>query len=324
MKSNPTIYIYLFFTTFLSLGQALASEVDSFHKRYVKLSDSTDALNKKSKELMQDSLDRTNARQLDRGLKCSEKILYRHMRRNFKNLYSDKFSKWIRKTDEIEKITIPIRESIFQDFRWFEAIIPGLFARIFQDPSAKLLQVGDVRLGNDKFQHFMGSGFRYFKTHYLKEKSIEKALKIGWRAETGIMGSHTTGVMSYADMVANFNGMRFWNHVLAKNIDIFGPEDQYNPGPYVKCVDGDWTLIKEMDWSNYIDHGFDEGINCSKFSSQTLTDAVQQRIFLLEEQDNRRFQCPILPKKLDELSLKYKKFHPYLINLEGHSVAPEE
>ncbi|MBT7608839.1 MAG: hypothetical protein HN576_03730 [Bacteriovoracaceae bacterium] len=314
-----------------------SSEIDSFHGRFTKLKDSTEALNIKTNILFKDAIKNANkkmAKLAERqrrhtneeavDIKCSEKILYKSMRRNFRNHYTGKLNPWIIKSKRIDKVIIPVTESIYQDFKWFEAYVPGLFARVFKDPSAMLLRVGDVLVGNDKFEHFLGSGFTYFETHHLEKKSIKEALRIGWKAETGLLGANTTGVMAYADMLANFSGMRFWNHILANDEDVMGPEEENNLGPYIACVDQKWVQVKKMDWSNYIEHGMDEGINCSKFKNQVMTDAVLDRIGLLEYQFSRSYQCPIRPKELEKAALKYQKYKIYLINTDGHIPVPSD
>jgi hypothetical protein len=319
----------------------MSSEIDSFHGRFTELKDSTEPLNIKTNALFKNAIKRANEKEAKLANRhgrrrnneendentepvfCSERILYKSMRKNFRNHYTGKLNPWIIKSDKIDKVVVPVEESIYQDFRWFEAYVPGLFARLFKDPSAMLLRVGDILVGNDKFEHFMGSGFEYFDTHYLQKKDIKEALKIGWKAETGLLGANTTGVMAYADMFANFTGMRFWNHVLAKNTDILGPEKENNPGPYIKCVDKKWVQVKEMNWTNYIQHAMDEGINCSKFKNQVMTDAVLSRLGLLEYQFYKSYQCPMRPNELANAAVKYEKWKVYLINTDGHVPVPE-
>ena len=55
------------------------------------------------------------------------------------------------------------------------------------------------------------------------------------------LGAYGTGVMSYGDLAANFNGMRFWNHILGKRKDILNQD----LGPYVKCKDRKWVVNKK-------------------------------------------------------------------------------
>lgn len=294
-----------------SVGQT--SEVDSFHNRYTPIADSMEPMNKKTNEFLLEALELANSK--NKG--CSEKVLYKSMRKYFRNHIFGQLNPWLLESDEIEKIVVGVRESIYRDFKWYQALVPGLVARI-NDPSGKLIKMGEHLVGTDKFEHFLGSGFAYFKKHYLKGKDIEDALMIGWKAETGYMGAMTTGVMSYADMVANFNGMRFWNHVLAKNVDILGDSEELNQGPYVTCEDNKWVKVKDIDWSVYIDHAWDEGINCSKFRTKKMTESVKGHIRSLETKEDRSFTCPLYPERLEVVSKKYSKFHRWLINTEGH------
>ncbi|MDC1175082.1 hypothetical protein OAT67_06790, partial [Bacteriovoracaceae bacterium] len=300
--------------TLLTQASLSAAEVDSFTNRFTPIEDSLDLINKKSNEYFQQAMERANKK--NKG--CNEKRLYKSLRKYFRNHWTGEFNKWLMDAEEVDRITVSIRDGIYQDFKWYQAIIPGVYARVFRDPSAQLIKVNGVLLGWDKFEHFMGSGYNYFKKNYLKGKGIKEAMKIGYKAETGYMGAQTTGVKSYGDLIANFNGMRFWNHVLQKNDDVLGVE--FNEGPYVQCVNDRWVQVKELDWSRYIDHAFDEGVNCSTFKNQKMSDNVEERISILEKNDTegRKYGCPMLPLELEKATVKYGEFSKHLLNLEGH------
>ena len=107
--------------------------------------------------------------------------------------------------------------------------------------------MGDFQIGSDKIEHFFGRGYVYFNKFYNKKKSIEKIHGYGYYLERYQLGATMTGVYSYADLVANFNGMRFWNHILQAESDILG-EDL---GPYVRCYEGKWEQIKDVNWLDY-------------------------------------------------------------------------
>ena len=91
-----------------------------------------------------------------------------------------------------------------------------------------------------------GMGFTYFTKHYQKGKDIKDVLSYGIALEKTILGGNVfaTGVFSYGDLSANFNGMRFWNHVLQKNDDILGSE--HNLGPYVTCSADKWQVNEKL------------------------------------------------------------------------------
>jgi hypothetical protein len=136
------------------------------------------------------------------------------------------------------------------------------------------------------------------------------------------MGAITTGVKAYGDLSANFNGMRFWNHVLQNYDDVLGKE--YNIGPYVVCQGNKWVQIKEMDWADYIDDSFDEGLNCSGFPNKKMRGLVQNRLAILERETGIKHTCPMDQEKIDSVIPKYGIFAKDLINAKGHSTLKKE
>ena len=295
----------------------MASEVDSFTGRFSPLKDSLPQVNIKANDLLQKGIDLAN----QEGKGCDEEALYKVLRKRFRNKYTDEFSLWATSSDELDRIITPVTESIYRDWKWFQAPVPGGWARVVKDPSASMLKVNGVFIGDDKFEHFLGSGFAYFKKNYLKKKGLSAALKHGFRAETGYMGATTTGVMAYGDLTANFNGMRFWNHMLQKNEDILGK----NVGPYLACENNTWVKVEEnkIDFSNYIDDAFDEGINCSAFNGQKLVTKIKARLKEMRMDTGLPFTCPMDKEKLRSVWKKYGKFAPFLINVEGHRSKPK-
>lgn len=299
---------------FLSLlclsANSLSSEIDSFIKREIPLTDSRKAINAKTKELFKEAIDRANAK----GKGCREKYLYKSLRKNFRNHVFGKLTPWIIETNEIQRNEGHVRDTIYGDFKWYEAPIVGLLSKTFSDSTGHNIKFGEYYIGTDKFEHFLGTGYKYFKKKYKKGWTNEEVLNIGVKAEFGFMGAITTGVISYADQVANFNGMRFWNHVLSKNPDIFGEEF----GPYVKCVDNKWEVDQKIDWINYMDHAWDEGINCSKFRTKRLLNSVKKRLSKYEKKTGLELSCPLDMVKLESAKDKYTEFMDVLINEQGH------
>ena len=58
---------------------------------------------------------------------------------------------------------------------------------------------------------------------YAIRSYYDVALSWGEMREKGVYGFSTTGIFSYADLVANFNGYRFWNRVLKTEKDPISP-----------------------------------------------------------------------------------------------------
>ncbi|PIK15436.1 hypothetical protein [Halobacteriovorax sp. JY17] len=301
----------LILATIISMTNVYSSEIDPFNNRSQPLKDSLPALNDKANFMMEDALTKLNKK--DHA--CSEKKLYKALRKKFKNQYTSEFGKWVVDTDELDKVTTKTSDSIYQEFKWYQAIIPGLLAK-FSDPAGQIMNVGGVHVGTDKFEHFSGSGFNYFKKYYLKGKSLEDAMNIGYRAETGIMGATMTGVMSFGDMVANFNGMRFWNTMLGQHKDVLTQEEV---SPYITCdEDQKWQQVKEIDFGVFVDSAWDEGINCSWLRTESLLKKVKERIAEYNERTGQNLGCPLNREALEAAGEKYKDLPIQIINYEGH------
>ncbi len=112
-----------------------------------------------------------------------------------------------------------------------------------------------------------------------KNKTLTDVLKNGIFREKSALGGNmvATGVFSYGDLSANFNGMRFWNHMLQKRDDVLGVA--YNVGPYVRCEAGKWKTTEfKIDFRNYVDA------------------SMESRGF---------YQCPRDVKLLEQMQTKY-------------------
>lgn len=297
--------------------QSWASEVDTFNHRFEPLEDSLERLDKKLNTLFLEALSAANEK-----AGCDESRLYRQLRKKFKNHVFDEFNKWLLDNIHLfDHIRTPVERTIYKDFNFFQSPIQGGFARIIRDPTGKILNVNGKRVGNDKFEHMMGSGYRYFKKHYLKGNPIEDSLNIGWKAETGMLGALMTGVMSYGDLVANFQGMRFWNHMLQQHDDVFGE----NIGPYIVCQNHQWKKAKSITLATYVDDAMDESINCSRFRTPKMVIDVKNRLkdYQARDQQNRSYSCPMFPEKLEAMTKKYSPWLEWMINTDGHASMKE-
>lgn len=303
----------LLISVLLLWGTSHASEIDSYRMRFSPLEDSSSYINQKFNAYFQEALDEANQHRK----RCSSKELYDQLTDRFKNHAFDEFTKWLTETDEVETISTRVTESIYKDFNIFQSLIQGGLARLISDPTGRVLNFNGIRVGTDKFEHMMGSGHKYFEIYYLENEPIQKVLEEGWQAETGMLGAFTTGVMSYGDMAANFQGMRFWNHVLQRGMDPLGE----NIGPYVKCQNYEWVQVKKVDLTHYIGPEHDEGNNCSRFRTPKMLKDVLNRLRDYEENDafRREYKCPMEPKKIQKAKERYgAELSAWLINAKGH------
>tara|TARA_Y100000590_G_scaffold470711_1_gene668301 strand:- start:152231 stop:153217 length:987 start_codon:yes stop_codon:yes gene_type:complete len=292
-------------------GYSLSSEIDSFTNRYQPLENSVERVNFIANEFLDKAI--INANKKDHA--CKEKKLYKAMRKYFKNHISGEVTVSIQNDEQIDKRLFHVKESVYRDFKWWNSFVLMVVGRLYDGAHGAVINFNDHLIGTDKFEHMFGRGFLYFKRYYLKGKKLKKVLKYGAWQENWTLGSKTTGIFSYADQAANFNGMRFWNHILQKRKDYLGE----NHGPLVKCQENKWVKIKDLDFTPFIDDSMDEGHNCSMFSTKKLTKSVIRQIKKLEEADGLRYTCPIRSDVVNILNEKYgSKLAPYLLNFRGH------
>ncbi|MBT3586105.1 MAG: hypothetical protein HN509_14460 [Halobacteriovoraceae bacterium] len=254
-----------------------AAEVDQFTDRFEFLEDSAERLNTKAATFLDSALIEANNSAAESGSDCHEKDLYKHLRKYFLNHKSGQLTPYVLKSETYPKRKFMKADTIYSEWTVWDGYLLGRKkANSSPVALAPLIRVGEVVVGSDKIEHLFGRGFAYFKRKYLRGKKMKKVFKYGIRGEKTIFGGNklATGVFSYADLATNFNGMRFWNHMLALRSDIMGQQ----LGPYVKCQAGKWRKVKDIDFRDYFDDAADEGINCSKFASKNSAKKVRKAL----------------------------------------------
>lgn len=300
----------LVITSVLSISSqsAFSAEVDQFTLRGWPLKDSSELLNLKANKAIQSALKLANGK----GEGCSEKILYKALRVHFNNHIQGKLTKDILADENIAKRSVKLTDSIYQDWSKWDGI--GMGSKVLSKKAVTMsgeMRVGEQFIGVDKLEHMWGQGYAYFKINYLKEKGEIKAVKVGAAKEKIYLGGNklANGVFSYGDLGANFNGMRFWNHMLLKQDDVLGADK--NIGPYISCTNDSWTQVEEIDLKNYVDDSMDEAINCSKFPTQKTADKFENRLRIMGT------ACPVDVQKRDDLIVKYRQMAKWMINSDG-------
>ena len=309
----------LIFTTLLTISASVFSaEADNFTARLLDLKDVGTEVNiianKYLKKAVSD-LNRTNG--------CSEAALYTELRKYFNNHSKGELVKDILYKNAVSINNLPIKQSVYENWEKADGFLLGR-KKAATSPLAlsPLIKIGNQAVGVDKFEHMFGTGFSYFSKHYIKGKKIKDVLSYGGLLEKTALGGNifATGVFAYGDLSANFNGMRFWNHMIQKKDDILGADQ--NLGPYIICAENKWTVNEKnpIDFRNYIDASMDESINCSKFAGtnaiKKFKKAVTKRGFI---NSDSTAMCPTEPEKLQEMKIKYQAsgISRFIINDRG-------
>ncbi len=191
----------------------------------------------------------------------------------------------VEKAKHIDKRIIDKSKSVYQDITFIDG--PALLMAKL----GFLLRIGDLYIGSDKFGHFIDQGFYYYRS-----KSIEDGMRYGEMTEATYYGLFTTGVYSYGDLAANYEGYNFWSSLVK------------GPNPYVSCRKGVWTQRIPFDWSVHINAALDEGLNCSTYKNEDVTRAVYNRIEALG------MTCPVRNGYCDEMRERYGYLAPRIVS----------
>lgn len=291
--------ILIIILIFVNIVSLFAAEADHYTNRTDLLQDVSFEINTKANEFVQEGLSELNSAGscLD---KQSKNALYEKLRNYFANHSKGKLVKAVLYDDLAPIKVIPLKESVFSEWSIYNGYLLGKRSAATSPLAlSPMIQFGEQLIGVDKLEHMFGMGFLYFKGHHLKGKNLKKVLKKGIFKEKTILGGNflATGVFSYADLAANFNGMRFWNHVLQESDDVLGKD--HNIGPYVKCINNEWKQVKLIDFRSYIDASMDESINCNKFATSRGFEKYKEAV------EQRGFSCPMNMNTLDEMKKKY-------------------
>jgi len=119
------------------------------------------------------------------------------------------------------------------------------------------INVNGIHLGLDKLDHILRTGYLYFKTYQkyrqygLSEQQAEiAAIKKGIVQEKTYFGYWVSGIFSYADLEANYQGFRLHKQFCLGN------------QPYLsQRRNGTWAFTRAIDLKDYINPWFDESYN---------------------------------------------------------------
>ena len=290
---------------------AAAAEIDSLTGRELPLADSAEALERRLNAALEAAVARANR---ESGA-CDPELLYRELRAALATPFiGHVIAESLNRDEAMERRRIRREDSIYRDL--------GLFDNIsvhWKDLSA-VIRVGDAFVGVDKIGHFVVEGWDYFETAYLEGEGIDAALDRGERSERTYFGEITTGVYSHADLVANFEGMRFWLRVLGEAEDPLGLGWRA-ARPYVRCgrrfwIVGErrWQLTRALELDAYVTPVWDEAVNCPRYRNLDIAARVEARIGELEAASGSDYACPIDAGACARARERYRDWAPRLLH----------
>ena len=202
----------------------------------------------------------------------------------------------------------------------------------------------DILLGTDKFGHYMQTGMEVYRKRRLHLQEVVNAnnmtLEQAWsesemwslqenvRAERGKYGLGEgpgvgSGLFSYADMCANYEGMKLWSQMTVNSsMPAFQVED-----PFLLCTpEKGWHRSqREFTFQNAIHVGWDEAINPNKYRTPEAEGQVLEAIKKLKEQG--KLDSDTLPIDMAAcaklMEIYPQDFLPYLVSPTCLETAPK-
>lgn len=231
---------------------------------------------------------------------CDVERLYGQLQYQLARPLIGQLESFAEQSEQVAKRWVTFPRSIYQNYQQKEAPTLVLSERI-----AAVINVNGVDIGADKLGHFFTEGRTYFEITDRLKDGVHAGVAFGDWSESLYFGAQTTGVFSYADLTANFNGLRFWNRLLANQKD---PLTQKNITPYIHCENKRWVVVEPFNFSDYVDNGWNEAVNCSAFRTEQLLQKVL----------SHHPRC-----ETDKLPIRYGALSKNILNSQGLKVLPE-
>ena len=175
----------------------------------------------------------------------------------------DKYERWLIESEEIEKLKNSRKASVYKGVPLYANRVAGIFG------FGPTLKVAGVYVGTDKFGHFFSQGRKFYE-RFVRMGDEAEAAKRSAYTESALFGQMTTGVYSNADVVANFEGYRFYRSLFRANPDLPKP-------PIFEWRNGVPQTQRAFTWSDHINDFWDEAINANHFD-RVLRPIMQRQL----------------------------------------------
>ena len=238
----------------LTSTPALSLETDQFYAWGKPIEDSSDYLNAWVRLQIEDTLE-SKVNKKPRDCEAAVELIQSRLQHS---IYQP-IEIWINSTRLVDRIPKDVDE--YRDYRdsyLLSKTYPLDTARGLQ-PSPTI-EVNKIRIGSDKLAHFFSEGwwyYRWWKKHRdeLSENESQQALlRYGVKIEWWVQGKLLTGIISPADMEANYQGFVFYRQLC------------HGDNPMLHRQDGHWSFSGEFDIRTYVSPEWDESWNANFYS----------------------------------------------------------
>ena len=177
--------------------------------------------------------------------------------------WADKIERWAAKSSLVDKYDQTRHKSIYRSMPIWATRVNFVFG------VGRSFRLNDVMIGSDKFGHFFSQGYKYYRRE-LRGESESRLLAKGAFAERWIFGQFTTGVYSNADLVANYEGWKFYQSLFENDVRNDRPS-------ILKLVSGRYVQQRPFTWADHVNEYWDEALNPS-FNVRSLNWRLRESI----------------------------------------------
>jgi len=237
-----------------------AYETDQYSNRLEPIADSADELNRAFNEGLAEVAAEW------RGPLDPARFAYRVYAKLGGLYWVDRIERYAMRSPTVEKLPQRRHHSIFSGAPIWATRVNWAFG------IGDTIRVGDSLIGTDKLGHFVSQGYKYFRSH-LEGWSEDRIAGRGRFNERWLFGQLTTSVYSNADLVANWEGYRFYRSLFEDGV-VAGK-------PAILRVGARGVEIQRpFDWRDHVNDYWDEALNPS-FLSPALATFFRRRLPIL-------------------------------------------
>lgn len=299
---------------FLAVPESLASETDNFTLRSEDWVDASPWVDIEVNTRLRAAANEVNKNNhsSDSLMNCDSEALFSALKDRLNRYLFGEIEGWVLNGSPVPQKRVPLEKSIYKEVGFFSNWPMHLGVMGF----GSVLSVNGNLFGTDKLGHFFDQGYEYYERLINDGAALEGVLKEGEKTEDQFYGLWHTGVKSFADLNANFQGLRFWLRVIDQKIENENvrkllPEFYI---PYFTCFQEKWIPAAEFHLRDYVSASWDEAINCSQFASPKFEADVLKVIRQLEVKQGRHLQCPAEPEKCEQLTHETGVWAPFLLH----------
>ena len=264
-STSGGMFVFCCLTLFFLMGADLsfAAETDQYYSWGRPLADSTQILNARVNLEIAEAIGAFNREMKKKNEPARCEMVAQTIMNRFTFIGVHKIEYWAQTSDAIDRI--PADSSELDRYRqenlyrynhppWWQISFISL---------GHTVRVDGVRLGTDKLGHFFMQGWRYYQAWLAARRAgasdaeaVQKAIDVGIEQELGTLGLASSGVFSFADLEANFQGFRFFRSLC------------HGESPRLRHDGQGWVFEGAFDWRDYVDPLWDESYNNSAFTPE--------------------------------------------------------